>query len=105
MFALMPWRKERKGPTNLAPRTESTLDLFRGEMEDWFDRLFGRWPVVFEPAWPKGLEVEEKEGEVLVRMDAPGFEPCEFNIEVTGEALTVVAEHKAEVKGKEEAKV
>lgn len=70
-------------------------------MEEWFDRLFGSWPELLEPAWPVGMEVEEKGEAVLVRMDAPGFEPGDFDIRVTGNTLTVAAERKVEGKEKE----
>ena len=101
MFSLMPWRKERKGTLTPALRAEHPLGLFRGEMEAWFDRLFGRMPMLFEEGWLNGLEIEETPEAVLVHMDAPGFEPADFDISVTGDTLTVAAERKVEGKEKE----
>jgi HSP20 family protein len=103
MFGLMPWRKERTGSTGLAARAEHPLSLFRGEMEEWFERFFSRWPELFENGWmPEyGLTIEETGEAVLVRAEAPGFEPAEFNVEVTGNTLRITAEHKAEAEGKE----
>jgi HSP20 family protein len=100
MFSLMPWRKGRKGSTRLAPLAEYPLSLFRGEAEEWLERFFSGWPAVFENGLASGMEMEEA---VVVRVDAPGFEPGEFAIEVTGETLTIAAEHKAEAKGEEPA--
>jgi HSP20 family protein len=40
---------------------------------------------------------------VIVRTDAPGFEPADFNIEVKGEVLRIVAERKVPAEGKEPA--
>jgi HSP20 family protein len=101
MFSLMPWRTARKGPTSPAPRAEYPLGFFRGEVEEWFERLFKGWPALLEAGWANGMEMEEKEEAVLVRVDAPGFEPGEFEVGVTGETLTIAAEHKAEAKGEE----
>jgi HSP20 family protein len=49
---------------------------------------------------PWGFTVEEKEREVVVRMEVPGFAASELEILLTGEVLTIRAEHKE--KGKEE---
>jgi HSP20 family protein len=95
MFGLMPFRKERKGERGLAP-----LDLFRRDFASLFDRAFGGWPMTFETPWewaePYGLEMEEKEGKVIVRAEVPGFEAKELDVRVTGNLLTIVAEHKEE---------
>lgn len=38
--------------------------------------------------------MEEKEKEVGVKVEMPGFEPSEIKIEAKGELLTIEAEHK-----------
>src|SRR5258708_15771333 len=102
MFSLMPFRKERKGERGLAP-----LDLFRRDFASLFDRAFGGWPMAFETPWewtePYGMETEEKDGKVLVRAELPGFEASELDVRVTGNVLTIVAEHKEEPPKKKEA--
>jgi HSP20 family protein len=94
MFSLIPWRREGAG--RLAPRTEHPLNLFRHEMEEWFERLLGRWPTLFE----EGMEIEETDKAMVVRTDAPGFEPADFTIEVRENVLTITAERKVEAEGK-----
>jgi HSP20 family protein len=103
MFGLMPWRKERKGSTSLAPRAEHPLSLFRDDLEEWFDRFFARWPALVGAGWmgEYGLDIEETDDAVIVRADAPGFEPADFDIHVTGNTLRITAEHKVPVEGKE----
>jgi len=98
MFSLMPWRKERNGSRSLASRPERSLSLFRSDLDEMFDRFFARWPAVFEEGWlaMSGMEVKETDEAMSVRTDAPGFEPGEFNIEVSGDTLTITAEHKVE---------
>jgi HSP20 family protein len=93
MFGIMPWKKEEKGgyypPMPL-----------RNEFEALFNRFFG--PTWLEPVrdefWGWNMETEDAENEFRVRMELPGFEPPEVDVLVTGDRLTVRAEHKKEVK-------
>jgi len=45
--------------------------------------------------------VEEADKEVVVRAEAPGFEPKDFDIHISGNTLTIKAEHKEEAEEKE----
>jgi len=62
------------------------------------ERFFGRWPAPFAPLWEEpeawGLELEDKGAEVVVRAEMPGFEATEIEVLLTGERLTIRAEHK-----------
>ena len=102
MFSLMPFRRERKSERVLAP-----LDLFRREFASLFDRAFGAWPMTFETPWewtvPYGLEMEEKDGKVMVRAELPGYEASELDVHIVGNLLTIVAEHREEPPMKKEA--
>jgi HSP20 family protein len=40
------------------------------------------------------MEMEEKEGKVFIRAELPGFEVSELDVQVVGNLLTIVAEHK-----------
>jgi HSP20 family protein len=97
MFSLMPWRKERNGSRSLAG-TDRGLSLFRSELEEMFDRFFARWPTVIEEGWMalSGVEVKESDETILIRTDAPGFDLGDFAIEVSGDTLTIAAEHTVE---------
>jgi HSP20 family protein len=98
MFALKPWTKRNR---ELLPWTETPSEWMP---ERLFERLFARWPM-FETSepFPWGMTMEEKEKEVEVRIELPGFEPTELTVELLGERLTVEAEHKVEKGGKEKA--
>ena len=66
-----------------------------------FNRFFGTLPLAYAEEWEKpawGLEMVEDEKEVVIRAEAPGFELGEFDVRVTGDVLTIVAEHKEEEK-------
>jgi len=93
MFALMPWRKRTMAPL---PRAETPFRWFPEEVENLFHRFWPAFPVMETPEWPYrwGLTLEEKEKEVLVRVELPGFAPEEIKVELTGERLLVEAEHK-----------
>jgi len=93
----------------LAPRTKRTALLPRTETPfEWvpaiFNRLFREWPVMETPEWlyPWGLTMEEKEKEIIVRAELPGFAPEEIKVELLGERLTIEAEHKEKAEEKKE---
>lgn len=100
MWGLIPWRKNRNGGTALATRVDNPVDLFREFRED-FDSLFNRffdnlWPMPVNHGWNVwGVETEETDNEVIVRLDAPGFETGDFDVQVCGETLKVSAERKS----------
>jgi len=43
--------------------------------------------------------MEEKENEVVLRAEVPGFEMKELDVTVRGDELTILAEHKEPAKG------
>jgi len=99
MFALKPWTKR-----TLAPLPSEAAFRLLPEFETLFNRFFAPFPVIEMPEWPErwGLTTEEKEKEIVVRAELPGFTPEELKVEVTGERLMVEAEHKEPAEKKEE---
>jgi HSP20 family protein len=93
MFSLIPWRKDQNQTRALA-RADNPFALLRQEFDTLFDRLFGGWPGV--DGWDFG--VEDAGQEYVVRAEAPGFEPSEFDLQLVGNQLCVRAEHKEEAK-------
>lgn len=93
MFALTPWTRRM---TALLPRTETPFGWLPEEFATLFNRLMPSWPIAEMPEWfyPRGMTMEEKEKEIVVRVELPGFEPGELKVEVLGERLTVEAEHR-----------
>jgi len=97
MFSLAPWKKDRNGSGALAARAEHPLTLFRSEFDSLFDRFLGGWPGADAAGlggW--GLDLDETDSEVTVRVDAPGFEPGDFDVQVSGDTLRISAERKRE---------
>jgi HSP20 family protein len=94
MFGLIPWRRSRS--EGAVSRFESPFELVRRDFDTVFDRFFGGWPLT-EPAelgraW--GVDWTDSEKEMVLRAELPGFEPAEINLEVSGDVLTITAEHK-----------
>jgi len=93
MFGLVPWKKNGNGSGAPANRAEYPLSLFRNEFDTLFDRFFGNWPGLdASSGW--GLETDETDKHLTVRMDAPGFEPGEFEVQASGDTLRITAERK-----------
>ncbi len=98
MFSLIPWRKEQT-PTRSLARLDNPFALIRQEFDTLFDRFFGGWPAL--EGWNAGgwdFDVEDAGKEYVVRADAPGFEPNEFDVQLVGNQLCIRAEHHQESK-------
>jgi HSP20 family protein len=87
MLDLIPWRKSKDQP----------LTRLRSKFESLFDRLFSESTELAE-AEPEvehdwGLDVEDRDDEVVVRAEVPGFEPDELDVQVSGRLLTISAQN------------
>jgi HSP20 family protein len=70
-----------------------------GEFENLFNRFFN-WPIAeTSEEYPWGLALEERETEVIVRAELPGFTPEEVRVELLGERLTIEAVHNVPAEG------
>jgi len=88
---------------SMAPFRREPFALFREEMNRLFDRFFSGWMSPWDggrwDGW--GLEVREETGAVVVRAEAPGFEPGDFDVQVRGDHLILRAVKKAESQEKD----
>ncbi|MCA9137643.1 MAG: Hsp20/alpha crystallin family protein, partial [Planctomycetales bacterium] len=96
---LIPWKRERDNEImEVDPKNE--LAQFRANFDQMLDRFWrGDWEDAWNQGW--GCDVQDSENEITVRAEAPGFEPDEIDVRLSGNRLVVQAEHKAEetVKG------
>lgn len=98
MSTLAPVRRERKAVRpwfGFDPMT-----TVHEEMQELMNRAFG------EETWPFGrvapmLDVAETNGGVEVKLDVPGVEPKEIDIQLNGNMLTVSGHRKEEKEEKE----
>ena len=74
-------------------------------MSRLFDQFSRSWLGLASPGWDAGwgLDVREEDGNVIVRAEAPGFEPSDFDIQVRGDQLVLSATHRSESQEKREA--
>ncbi len=121
MFGLTPWKKHGRGIGLQQPVPHksngdlATLSQFRNEFEDlwnryfeedWLnDRFFGKLPVRWDESfssisdWDVGWE--DRGQEYLLQAELPGFEPEDFDLQISGKMLTLRAEHNDEKQEKE----
>lgn len=71
-------------------------------MRDEMERLFERFAQVWQGngGWKWGLDVEDHD-EVVIRAEAPGFEPGDFDLQVRGQEVVLKASKKTESKDKD----
>jgi len=111
MFNLVPWKK-RSGtnvPVKRSPGFgDSPLAEFRDEFDAIWDRFWGQWHRgldLWEEDHRLGLDarLEDQGDKCLLRAELPGFEPDEIELKVSGNTLSIAAEHKEERKDKHSA--
>lgn len=80
----------------LTTRTPDLSPLHR-EFDDLIGRFFGNdWlPGVNTGRWVPPLESFLRNGELVVRVDVPGIDPADLDIQVEGDRLTIRGERKS----------
>jgi HSP20 family molecular chaperone IbpA len=86
----IPWRSRIAGLAEKAPMLNHMRDRL-------FDNFRSLWQGA-EKSWPWGMDVEETKEAILVKAEAPGFEPGEFDLQIQGNELVLKASKKIETK-------
>lgn len=98
---------EKRSPDQPLARSRGTQSLrrFRDEMDALFSQFFGNWPLATDMDWPRerawDTDVDEQDKEIVVRAETPGFDPKEFDVQISGNNLIITAEHKEEARENE----
>lgn len=106
MFNLIPWKKKtnKEQGRELVRQQGHPLAEMRDEFDTLFNRFLSRWAGPFGEELGLGrfwaLDVEDGDQEVVVKAEAPGFEPADLDVQVSGNLLTIKAEKKEESQGK-----
>jgi HSP20 family protein len=104
-----PAEQRRMGLSPFHPRMPAphrglfgSLGHLRAEFERLFDELSEGLPSPWrgEGEWRWGLDVQERDDAIVVRAEAPGFEPEDFDLQVRDHQLMLCA-CKKEEKGEE----
>lgn len=102
MWGLVPWKKD-SGTLTASP-FEREFSRLRSDFDTLLDRMWSQWPPLgddwFDGRFAAGLNVEETESHYLVHVTAPGFDPGDFDVSVSGNQLLVKAEKKESQSGK-----
>jgi HSP20 family protein len=89
---LTPWKPFRE------------VSTFRKEMDNLFKRFFGESPP-FGPlaeGWAPSIDVSESEDKLLVKVELPGLEAKDVDVNLSGDLLTIKGEKKTEREEKKE---
>ena len=75
--------------------SKNELAQFRANFDRMLSKLWlGDWDDAWNSGW--GCEVQDTENEIVVRAEAPGFEPEEIDVRLSAGRLVIQAEHKTE---------
>ena len=80
------------------PAQANEEDTLFGSME----RPFPFFRTTLREAWAPALDVYEKEGEMVIRLDLPGIEKKDVKVKVQDDVLTIEGERKFEKKIEDE---
>lgn len=101
MFSLTPRKKTAKvGGDGHALVPAGEYPRFLARMREGMDRLFERFaanlPALEKESggWKWEVDVKDEPNAVLIRAEAPGFEPADFDIQVRGNQLVLQATKK-----------
>lgn len=73
------------------------LASLRESMDKLFEEFTTRRPREVAPAvWPPAVDVYETPNDVVVRVELPGIDPKDVDIQVTQDALTIKGQYKSE---------
>ena len=81
------------------------IDTMRHEMNRLFASLARPFPLLrtaTREGWTPALDVYEKEGELVIRLDFPGIEKKDVKAKVLDDVLTIEGERKTEKEIEEE---
>jgi HSP20 family protein len=73
------------------------LSSWHRDIDDLFGRFFGRQDSPMG-SWVPRLETYRKDNEYVVRLDLPGVDPHDVQVQVEGNLLSITGERKTEEK-------
>jgi HSP20 family protein len=96
------------GSVTVQERRPARFLAWPEELERYFDRRFGEWPLRFwrrpetAKAWLPEVDIFEKDDKLVVRTDLPGMTAENIEVSVEGDILTVKGHREEEKEVKEE---
>lgn len=99
---LIPYRK-RDNQVKVMNDENNPIAQMRREFDDLFDRFLSDWDRGLSESASNGwlgaqYDLQDHENEYVLSLELPGFEPDDFDVKVSGNVLTLQAQHKDEGK-------
>jgi HSP20 family protein len=79
----------------------SDLVSFRDDMDRLFETFVGKQPEDSEGFWVPIVDIEESNGNIVVKAEIPGMEKDEIKVSVRDNMLTISGERKQEIETKD----
>ena len=101
---LIPWKKRSGGEVNVWKDTDFPIMRLRQEFDQLWNRFLSDWRSGGLSLWDDSplfgprVQWEESDKEYTVQAELPGFEPNEIDVKVSGNIVTISAEHHEESK-------
>jgi HSP20 family protein len=76
------------------------MSSWHRDIDDLFGRFFGR-PETSLGGWVPRIETYRKDNEYVVRLDLPGVDPKDVQVQAEGNVLSISGERKTEEKGQD----
>ena len=101
---LIPWKNKKQ--VNEGREISPYISGFRTEVDKLFEKFFGDNTALASEGWSAwsgftpSLDVSETEKEILVRVEIPGVDPKDLDINLSGHILTLSGEKKEEKEDK-----
>lgn len=91
---LIPWKHSNDSDL-IDTETSNELSQFRANFDRMLSNMWrGDWDETWNSGW--GCDVHDAENEIVVRAEAPGFDPQEMDVRLSAGRLVMQAEHKTE---------
>lgn len=74
------------------------LSSWHRDIDDLFGRFFGH-PESSTVSWVPRIETYRKDNDYVVRLDLPGVDPKDVQVQIEGNLLSITGERKTEEKG------
>ncbi|MFM7427253.1 MAG: Hsp20/alpha crystallin family protein [Elainella sp.] len=75
------------------------METVRRQFDQLFDEL--TQPTQQQSAWRPAVEMKDNESAIVLRVQLPGIDAKDLDVEVTREAVTIAGEHRYEQKSEE----
>jgi HSP20 family protein len=77
------------------------LVTMRDDVDRLFDTFFGRQPQTMDEFWQPAIDIEENNGNLMVRAEIPGMNKDDIKVSVKEDLLKISGERKHENETKE----